>query len=132
MAATSPGGSLGAVTRQRFPASVYARGSEPDARFSLANERTFLAWMSTGLALLSVGVGLEAFGLSLHPGLRLAASLVLIVMGIASPLYAWWGWMRVETALRENRPLPSLSHGLVLAVGLGVAGVLILLGVLAA
>ncbi len=27
-------------------------GEEPDYRFSLANERTFLAWISTALALL--------------------------------------------------------------------------------
>ncbi|WP_157593348.1 YidH family protein, partial [Sedimentibacter sp. B4] len=46
--------------RPRFPRSVYARGSEPDARFSLANERTFLAWISAGLALISVGVGLDS------------------------------------------------------------------------
>ena len=29
-------------------------GEEPDYRFSLANERTFLAWIRTALALLAV------------------------------------------------------------------------------
>ena len=35
---------------QRFPAAVYREGEEPDPRFSLAKERTFLAWVGTALA----------------------------------------------------------------------------------
>ena len=31
-------------------------GKEPDARFSYANERTFLAWNRTALALIATGV----------------------------------------------------------------------------
>ena len=116
---------------RRFPQQVYSHGSEPDPRFSLANERTFLAWMTTGLALVSVGVGLEAFGLSLHHGLRLAASTVLVLLGIVLPIHAWFGWMRVESAMRDRRPLPSLTMGLVLAVGLAIAGLLVLLALLA-
>ncbi|MGJ6979840.1 YidH family protein [Aestuariimicrobium soli] len=117
---------------RRFPARVYAHGSEPDPRFSLANERTFLAWMSTGLALISVGVGLEAFGLTLHHGLRLAASAVLILLGITVPVHAWFSWMRVESAMRDHRPLPALTMGLVLTVGLAIAGLLVLAAVVAA
>lgn len=49
----------------RFPQSVYGQGEEPDARFSLANERTFLAWIRTSLALIAGGVALEAFDLPL-------------------------------------------------------------------
>ena len=33
-----------------------AEGEEPDARFSYANERTFLAWNRTALALIGVGL----------------------------------------------------------------------------
>src|SRR5690625_4759509 len=43
---------------QRRPQSVYSVGTEPDARFSLANERTALAWLRTGLALVAGGVAL--------------------------------------------------------------------------
>ncbi len=39
---------------------MYAQGTEPDPRFSLANERTFLAWIRTSLALLATGVALVA------------------------------------------------------------------------
>ncbi|MFJ3404625.1 YidH family protein [Promicromonospora sp. NPDC090134] len=115
---------------QRFPASVFRVGSEPDARFTLANERTFLAWIRTALALVAGGVALETLGLDLHPGLRLAASLVLIVAGTALPLIAWAGWMRVERALRSGSPLPSSIVGVVLAVVVAVVGALVLLGVL--
>ena len=73
--------------RSRFPQSVYRHGSEPDVRFTLANERTFLAWIRTALALIAGGVALEVLGLALHPGRRLAASLVLIVMGMITPLW---------------------------------------------
>ena len=55
---------------RRFPGKVYRRGSEPDARFSLANERTFLTWVTTGLALLSVGVALDELVPGLNDGLR--------------------------------------------------------------
>ena len=35
------------MSDQRKPASVYGQGDEPDPRFSLANERTALAWQRT-------------------------------------------------------------------------------------
>jgi putative membrane protein len=118
------------VKGRRFPASVFGIGDEPDARFSLANERTFLAWIRTGLALLAAGVALEALGLGIHPGLRLAASLVLLVTGLLTPVQAWFGWKGTERALRLGTPLPAAPMTLVLAVAVSVAGVLVLVGVL--
>lgn len=117
---------------RRFPASVYRHGDEPDARFSLANERTFLAWIRTALALLAGGVALEALGLGLHPGFRLAASILLIVAGILTPLQAWIGWMRTERALRLNTPLPSAALALPLGLIVVVTGILVLLAVVLA
>ncbi|MFE7504107.1 YidH family protein [Promicromonospora sp. NPDC057488] len=119
-----------AGTGRRFPGSVFRVGSEPDARFSLANERTFLAWIRTSLALVAGGVALETLGLDLQPGLRLAASIVLIVAGTLLPLIAWVWWMRIERALRSGSPLPATIVGVVLAVVVAVVGVLVLLGVL--
>ena len=115
---------------RRFPRSVYGRGDEPDPRFSLANERTFLAWIRTSLALLAAGVALEAFTLPVLPGLRLAASLVLIAGGIASPVQAWIGWMRTERAVRLATPLPAPRLAGPIALVVIVAGVLVALGVL--
>ncbi|GAA2943935.1 DUF202 domain-containing protein [Microbacterium luteolum] len=114
-------------TSNRFPASVYRYGHEADARFTLANERTFLAWVRTGLALIAGGVALELLGLDLHPGLRLAASLVLVTAGTVIPALAWLGWCRTERALREDTALPGSALSALLAAVVAVAGALVLL-----
>ncbi|UOR00491.1 DUF202 domain-containing protein [Leucobacter allii] len=116
----------------RFPARLFAAGEEPDARFSLANERTFLAWIRTALALLAGGVALEVLGLGMQPGLRLAASIMLIVGGLLAALQSWVGWIRVERALRLGRALPPAAFSLPLVAIVGLAAVLVLLGVLLA
>lgn len=115
----------------RYPRSVYGAGSEPDVRFTMANERTYLAWVRTSLALLAAGTALELLGLDLHPGYRLAASLLLIATGIVVPILAFVGWMRSERALRHDEPLPASPLGIVLAVAVVGAGILVLAGVLA-
>jgi putative membrane protein len=115
---------------KRFPASVYRHGGEPDARFTLANERTFLAWIRTALALIAGGVALEVLGLDLQPDLRLAASLVLAITGILVPALAWIAWGRTERALRRAQPLPGSLLGAVLGVSVTVAGVLVVLSIL--
>ena len=121
---------MSSAQRPRFPASLYTEGDEPDARFTLANERTFLAWIGASLALVSVGVALESFALGLHPHLRLGASLLLILAGMACAIQAWFGWVRVERALRHNRPLPASPLTLPLSVTVSVVGVLLLLAVI--
>jgi putative membrane protein len=113
----------------RFPSSVYGRGSEPDVRFSFANERTFLAWIRTALALIAGGVALEALGLHLEPHLRVTASVILILSGITLPAYAWLAWTNNERALRENEPLPSPLLSLPLGAAVVAVGILILLAV---
>lgn len=118
------------MARERFPHSVYSQGTEPDARFTLANERTFLAWVRTGLALLAGGVALESLGLGLHPGLQLAASLLLMCSGILAAIQAWLGWTSYERALRRNTPLPHAPLALPVAIAVGITGILVVLGVL--
>lgn len=115
---------------RRFPKSVFSRGQEPDARFTLANERTFLAWIRTALALLAGGVALELLGLELHAELRLAASLVLVVVGMLIPALAWFGWAGTERALRENQPLPASLLGATLGIAVTIAGLLLVLAIL--
>lgn len=118
------------ATPRRFPHSVFGVGTEPDVRFTLANERTFLAWTRTALALIAAGVALEVLGLDLHPTLRLSASLVLIVTGMLTPLASWSDWMRAERSMRHGRPLPHSPLGAALAIAVTVAGALVLLSVL--
>lgn len=112
----------------RFPRSLYSRGSEPDPRFSLANERTFLAWIRTSLALLAAGVALEALQIPVSAGYRLAAAVVFVVLGVLAAAHAWLSWLRTERALREDRALPSTGVSLVIVAGIIVAVVLLTLG----
>lgn len=118
----------------RFPSRVYRDGSEPDPRFSLANERTFLAWVRTALALLAGGVGLEAgleaLHIPMHHGLRLAAAGVLVVLGLLAVVQGWIGWARTERSLRLGRAIPGPTVGVVIAVGVLVAAALVVIGTL--
>jgi len=120
------------ATTRRFPARLYRVGSEPDPRFTLANERTFLAWIRTSLALTAGGVALEALGQGLKPELRLGAAVLLIVAGIVTAVQAWWGWIHTERALRRQSPLPSPRLALPAGAALVVVGVLILLAIVLA
>jgi putative membrane protein len=115
----------------RRPGRLFAVGSDPDPRFTLANERTFLAWIRTSLALFAAGIALEGLNLPIHPGFRLAAAVLLIALGTLTPAHAWYGWLRTERALRLSRGLPPpTSMAVPLAVGLLTVGVLLTVGLL--
>ncbi|WP_010532854.1 YidH family protein [Brachybacterium squillarum] len=113
---------------RRFPASVYREGEEPDPRFSLANERTFLAWLRTALAMYAGAFALEALPISAEPGWRIAAAIVFMVLGTLAAVQAWLGWKATETSLRRGTPLPGLAVGGILVVGVVLAAVLLGIG----
>jgi putative membrane protein len=112
----------------RFPASVYRVGAEPDPRFSLANERTFLAWVRTALAMLAAGVALEALDVPVSAPLRMVAAALFVMLGVVGTVQAWFGWSRTERALRLGRPLPGPSMALLVAAGAVVAMLLLVIG----
>ena len=118
------------MATKRFPSAVFGRGQEPDARFSLANERTFLAWIRTSLALIAAGVALEALQLPIEPRLRLVSAFLFLALGIVAPAHAWLSWIRTERALRESKPLPGPGFSGILAAGVIVGGLLIGIGLL--
>ena len=85
---------------------ILGGGQEPDPRFTLANERTFLAWIRTGLAFIAGAVAIEGFNLDLAESTRTMLVVLLICIGVAVALGAGARWLRVERALRHGRPLP--------------------------
>ncbi|AIA02679.1 YidH family protein [Streptomyces noursei] len=115
-----------------FPERMREEGTTPDYRFSLANERTFLAWLRTGLALIGGGFAVDQFLPRLHGSLRLAFTVVLLVGGALCALRAVNHWVRCERAMRRGEDLPLSRFPTVLALcvaGLAVAVVaLTLLG----
>jgi putative membrane protein len=94
-------------------------GDEPDPRFTLANERTFLAWIRTALALVASGIGLEAFVPRLAlPGFRQVLAVCLVLLGSAVSATAWTRWVRAQRAMRRGEPLPLPRLAPVLAAGI--------------
>lgn len=106
-----------------------SEGAAPDYRFSLANERTFLAWIRTGLALVGGGLAVAAFVPEMRwPYVREGIAIALLLLGAAVALRAVDHWARCERAMRLGRPLPrSRFPGiLALVVGIGAIALLVL------
>jgi putative membrane protein len=83
-------------------------GSEPDPRFTFANERTFLAWSRTALALVVAGLGIVQL-LPPFPGVpagRHLLGLPLIALGAIIAVAAYAEWVLSQRAMRRGDPLP--------------------------
>lgn len=114
-----------------FPREVREVGTTPDYRFSLANERTFLAWIRTGLAITGGGLAVAQFVPPLAiPHLREIVALGLILLGAACALRAVDHWVRCEIAMRRGRPLPSSRFPAILALLVAVGSIVVFVGVL--
>lgn len=100
---------------------------EPDFRFTLANERTFLAWIRTSLALLAGAVAVvqlvPEFSL---PWMRYVLGGLLALLAILAAGNGLRRWLKVEYAIRRGLPLPRqrtpwlMSAGLILIGALGL------------
>ncbi|HET7277420.1 MAG TPA: DUF202 domain-containing protein [Dermatophilaceae bacterium] len=115
------------MAERRRPESVYGVGEEPDPRFSLANERTALAWMRTALAL--VGGGVAVVSVASLGALPKWSALVGAASCLGGGILAGravLGWARTERALRERRPLPAPRALLWLAGGVVLLALLVL------
>ncbi|GAB3661466.1 DUF202 domain-containing protein [Actinocorallia lasiicapitis] len=108
--------------RPRWPRAVYRVGEEPDPRFTLANERTFLAWIRTSLALLATGVALQAITKDHDAAVRFTSCL-LVSLAVAGPVFGLLRWMQSERALRQDRALPggALLPGVTIIVAVASA-----------
>lgn len=108
-------------------------GSDPDYRFSLANERTFLAWIRTSLALVGGGLAVAALlPAEAASALRHSVGLVLVVFGTVLAGASFARWSRNEDAMRQDRPIPASRLPLVLSVGVLIVAVLVVVLLLGA
>jgi len=100
-------------------------GEEPDARFTYANERTFLAWNRTALALIATGVAATQLLPALDIGFgRRLLGLPLIAMGALLAVASYRRWDANERAMRLGEALPPSPLPRLLALGIGVVAVL--------
>jgi putative membrane protein len=90
------------------PEGAADEGTEPDPRFTFANERTFLAWSRTALALVVAGLGVVQL-LPPFPGVpwgRHVLGVPLIVFGAIVAVVAYGEWVKSQRAMRLGQPLP--------------------------
>lgn len=113
----------------RFPNGVFGQGVEPDARFTLANERTFLAWIRTSLALLAGSIAVHTPAVALDRWVENALSLVLLSIAGFAVSQSWRRWRRVEIAIRTGQPLPGFAGPAMLVGSLGALIVAVAVGV---
>ncbi len=105
------------------PQQVREEGETPDYRFSLANERTFLAWLRTALALIGGGFAVDQFLPDLRWGVRVAMALGLLAAGVLCALRAVNHWVRCERAMRRGEDLPVSRFPTVLSLVIAVVAV---------
>lgn len=111
----------------RFDAWARSVGQDPDPRFTLANERTFLSWVTTCLGLLGVGLAVGTIIPGEHFSINVIAVLWILLAAVLA-LRAVVRWFKLERSMRRNEAL-SLSTSIpivgasiaVLAVATGLA-----------
>ncbi|WP_369215065.1 YidH family protein [Streptomyces flavofungini] len=112
------------------PERVREEGDTPDYRFSLANERTFLAWLRTALALIGGGFAVDQFLPDLRWGWRIGLALALLAAGVLSSLRAVNHWVRCERAMRRGDDLPASRFPTLLSLAVAVVALAMVVVVL--
>ncbi|MCW3766334.1 YidH family protein [Paenarthrobacter ureafaciens] len=97
-------------------------GKTPDYRFSLANERTFLAWIRTSLALLAGAVAIDQLAPNIAPQpVRLALCVLLALIGAGLAVLSYRRWGQMEAAMRNDQALPFSRVLLFMTIVVAVA-----------
>ncbi|MEV0427194.1 DUF202 domain-containing protein [Micromonospora sp. NPDC050495] len=119
------------IRRWFDPRELRSVGTTPDYRFSLANERTFLAWLRTGLALIAGGLAAAQFlpQLALEH-LREVIAVTLLLLGAAVAIRAVDHWARTERAIRLGEELPASRFPAILALVVALGALLLVAAVL--
>jgi inner membrane protein YidH len=101
-----------------------------DPRFTLANERTFLAWIRTALGMLAGAAALDAIDTGWPESAVRVLAAVLAVAALMSIVIAWWRWRRVQLAIESGVAAPVGGSHLVPAAGVLIVGLGVLVLVL--
>ncbi|HVL91837.1 MAG TPA: DUF202 domain-containing protein [Acidimicrobiales bacterium] len=97
--------------------------TEPDIRWSLANERTLLAYSRTALSLLLAGLAVVGSHTVTDAPVWLAAlGVPLIVLGAVVALAARRRFFTTEAVMRAGGPLPLPSAASLLPWGIAAVG----------
>ena len=92
--------------------------TEPDVRFSLANERTLLAYQRTAIGLIAAAVAVAHF---LEDGtIAVTLASVLLASGAVAAIGGYRRYQAADRAIREGRPLPQGPTPLLVSIGLVV------------
>nr|WP_318383648.1 YidH family protein [uncultured Enterobacter sp.] len=103
-------------------------GEAPDYRFSLANERTFLAWIRTALGFLAAGVGLDQLAPDFAtPLIRELLALLLCLFAGGLAVYGYLRWLRNERAMRLKEDLPYTRSLLMISGILTLVAVVVMI-----
>ncbi|MFE3223798.1 YidH family protein [Nocardia sp. NPDC059228] len=97
---------------------------ELDYRFTLANERTFLAWIRTALGLLAAGVAVHTLVQPFHhAGVRRLLSLSCIVLAVVLAAGAYTHWRDVQDRMVRGEPLGNTMLVPILAGGIAIVSI---------
>lgn len=98
-----------------------------DYRFSLANERTFLAWNRTALALIAGGLAVVQLLHRVEPdSLRRALGVPVVLLGGVVGLLSFSRWEHNERAMQADQPLPGSILPRLLTGGVAIGALLAL------
>lgn len=115
----------------RFDTWVRSVGADPDPRFTLANERTFLSWITTSLGFLGVGLAIGTLVPERSTALRVLATAWILVATVLA-LRGLVRWFKVERAIRLGSPMPLSSSIPFVAAALAMLSVASLAALVAA
>lgn len=100
---------------------------EPDYRYTLANERTFLAWIRTSLTFLAGAVAFDQFAPGSSPRwLTLTVTVLLALLGFLSCLAGLQRWRHTTRALAQRESISSTTAPYLLAAGVTMTAVAVL------
>ncbi len=103
------------------------RPPELDARFTLANERTFLAWLRTALGLLAGGVALDRLGPDGNSGdggtAHSAVVGLCVLLSVGLVIGGYLRWASVQRSLQAGEAVAVTPLVSLLAVGVVVLAV---------